>query len=606
MRFVRTYKVKFTLVVALFIALISLSITLLAVARIKAVAVESFSSQGIELVRRLSREIDGERFQRLARTMSEQDPYYDELYQTLYAAKQQSNCSFLYTMVPTGGNNFTYVVDGSTTPDDEENFSPLGTEEDLTSYGKYPHQVLSERSIVCSKIEKQEGWGYAITVYAPIILSGSAIGFLACDFAADEIMSIIASARFIMILVSGVLAIVCLAILYGWISLFFSRLKSVSSRMSEIAGGASDLTARIPTSGNNELSDISISCNSIIQKLQEMISTQKQAVTRLSENSRKLLTQNKESSNLIDTAGGSIGEICGKAQNQKDMTGEAADTIEFIVGVATSLDQKAHEQKSAVETSFQAVEQIAENIEETNETISKVSSEYAGIVSRSHDGREKQTQVTEKITVIEELTKKLSEANRVISEISSQTNLLAMNAAIEAAHAGEAGRGFSVVANEIRTLATNSDTQTKSIKELIENIENAVKEMVEASTKSSLSFNALEQGIRSMDSSLKNVSAKINAQAEESKKIQQMIDVIASSSESISDSSGQLKGKNSLLEEQIKELRMRASEILTSSHDATENLDKIKNFARDTASQSEENLSLSESVKNIVDSYKTE
>ena len=98
----------------------------------------------------------------------------------------------------------------------------------------------------------------------------------------------------------------------------------------------------------------------------------------------------------------------------------------------------------------------------------------------------------------------------------------------------------------------------------------------------------------------------MNEQNSESSKIQSMMQILHEDSDAISVSSGQLKTKNSLLEEQVSILQEKASEILDSSSTASENLDKMKNFAGKVNSHSEENLTLSESVKKIVDSYKTE
>ena len=109
-----------------------------------------------------------------------------------------------------------------------------------------------------------------------------------------------------------------------------------------------------------------------------------------------------------------------------------------------------------------------------------------------------------------------------------------------------------------------------------------------------------------MNTSIQSVCEKINEQNSESSKIKSMMQILHEDSNAISVSSGQLKIKNSLLEEQVSILQEKASEILDGSSTASENLEKMKNFAGKVNSHSEENLELSESVKKIVDSYKTE
>ncbi len=603
-----SYKFKITALVVFFFALISLVTTIVACHAIMTTALRVFTEQGMKVIKKAQYKVDPERFEQLAKTMDDSDPYYNELFSELIVIKNDSTCKFLYTMVPAGGNNFTYVVDGSTRPFDKENFSPIGTVEDLTSYGKYPHLVMEENEIISSGIMKQEGWGWAISLYAPISNGGRAIGFVACDFDAGNVMRILSHYRIFMTSLCAILALICIVALFLYISNFFGKLDSVSSKMEEISSGESDLTARIAVKGKNrgELYQLSVSFNGLMEKLQSMIREEKSTVVSLTSNSDQLREQNEHTLSLIDSANSAVNEIFRQAENQNNLTTTAHQTIEDFVQSVNILDQKAKNQINAIQNSRESVEQIAENASQVDSQINGIMGEYEKIVEKSQEGKKRQNEVTAKITAIQEFAKKLDEANKIITEISAQTNLLAMNAAIEAAHAGTAGQGFSVVANEIRNLAENSAKQTESIRVVVDNIENSIKEIVTASQNSSKSFDDLESSISSMDSSIQSVKQKIVLQNDESDKIRQMMELLDSASEAISDSSALLKKKNSTLEEQIANISSEADEILGKSSNATQNLELMKANAQKAVEKAEDNVRLTDSVRQIVDSYKTE
>ncbi len=606
MKFYSSLKFRFIVIIAALIVSINVIFTVFSARHIQKTGETVFAEQGKLVVSTAMESIDAKRFYELSRTMDRSDPYYHELYEKLFALKKFFFCRYLYTMVQVSGTDFAYVVDGSSTEDDESNFSPIGTVEDIESYGNLPFVCLEKKIITCSKIEDQEDWGKIVSVYAPIVLDGKSVGLVGCDFDAVSLSRTINSSILRMVMLCAVCLCVSVSVVFVFIRNFFDRIGKVSKAMDVISTGAKDLTARIKVSDESEIGCLAGSCNRVMESLQEMIRVEKESVENLAHNSGELLRQNEENLGIISTADKSVADIYSRARIQNELSESAIQVIEEFIGSVVELDSKAKSQTGAIEKSCESVNKIMSDIVLLNDSLENISLEYRKIVDDSAVGKEKQNSVTVKVSGIQELAKNLNSANAVITHISSQTNLLAMYAAIEAAHAGESGKGFSVVAEEIRKLSETSAAQTKSIKILLKDIENSINDIVAASSNSSEFINQLGDRIKSLDKAIREIKMKIGAQSQEGRQIDSMMKVIADAANQISESSGLMKENNSRLENQIMELHSSANAILESSDTSRQYLMQMESNAKKSARQSQENVTLSSVVQGLVNSYKTE
>ena len=228
------------------------------------------------------------------------------------------------------------------------------------------------------------------------------------------------------------------------------------------------------------------------------------------------------------------------------------------------------------------------------------------IVNDTYSNQQNQKNLSEQIGRIQEMAKNLSEANKIITNIASQTNLLAMNAAIEAAHAGEAGSGFSVVAEEIRNLAETSAEQTKSIKAIVTDIENAVGEMVNSSDKSEKAFAVLGEKVSSLQSSVQEIQRGMNEQASGAREILEMMKILNTASQEMSAASGIMNSKTVKISDSMKTISSSSSDILESTGNTSDKLKQIRKFAEEASQTSKNNRTLSDNVRSVVGSYKVE
>ena len=186
-----------------------------------------------------------------------------------------------------------------------------------------------------------------------------------------------------------------------------------------------------------------------------------------------------------------IESIKQQALIQANSVSETASTIEEITRTIKQLNGSIESQVASVSVSSSSIEEMVANIKSITETLEKTDVVIRELGGATADGKEtllKSNTVTNKIA---EESGSLMEASSVIQHIASQTNLLAMNAAIEAAHAGEAGKGFAVVADEIRKLAEDSATQGKTITSTLKSLSSEIESLSSSSKVVETKFNAI-------------------------------------------------------------------------------------------------------------------
>ncbi|MFV2060354.1 MAG: methyl-accepting chemotaxis protein [Gammaproteobacteria bacterium] len=251
------------------------------------------------------------------------------------------------------------------------------------------------------------------------------------------------------ILVSGII----LALGTGWLisNMITTPLNNAVQAMREIAEGDGDLTSRLPSNGSDEVSALAKAFNHFVAKVQETIS-------EVSGSTAQLASAAEEMSLITnETRDGTI-----KQQNETDLVAtamtEMTSTVQEVsnnanaaADAAQQADTKASEGNSIVSKTIDLIDALAGEIEQASQVINRVEKDSDSIGS----------------------------VLSVIQGIAEQTNLLALNAAIEAARAGEQGRGFAVVADEVRTLASRTQESTQEIQTMIESLQSGTRSAVE-------------------------------------------------------------------------------------------------------------------------------
>jgi methyl-accepting chemotaxis protein len=146
------------------------------------------SQLGLPTVEQVQTLIDGDAFEALAKSLDEDDPYYEETRIRMLEIKERVNCIYLYTMAPMNEMTWRFIIDGSAPPEDEENFSPLGAEEDISDYEAAFFDTINTQSVQLGQVDRTSDWGTVISTYGPIFnSSGEMVGLIGCDLEGDSI-----------------------------------------------------------------------------------------------------------------------------------------------------------------------------------------------------------------------------------------------------------------------------------------------------------------------------------------------------------------------------------------------------------------------------------
>ena len=307
----------------------------------------------------------------------------------------------------------------------------------------------------------------------------------------DEFMETVNALRISMIGIGVVILLIALVIVYFVARAVIKPIRIVVAALRNIAQGEGDLTVRLPVHGNDEITDMAEYFNETIAKIGASIQQVGVNSNTMEEIGNELASNMTETASAVHQISANIDGVKQQAMTQAASVTETAATIEEIVRTIKQLNSSIETQAASVAQSSSSVEEMVANIASIGQTLGKTDDVIRSLTTATGDGKATlvtSNSVTQKIA---EESGSLMEASNVIQHIASQTNLLAMNAAIEAAHAGEAGKGFAVVADEIRKLAEESSVQGKTITATLKTLSGEIETLSASSKTVEEKFNAI-------------------------------------------------------------------------------------------------------------------
>jgi methyl-accepting chemotaxis protein len=275
-----------------------------------------------------------------------------------------------------------------------------------------------------------------------------------------------------------------------------------------------------------------------------------------------------------------------RTNSQMTSVKRTAESVEAIIQRIGSLEDAVKIQGENITRSSGSIEQMVQDIGAVRDVVSKASTITEELSTSSDAGRRTLNSLTEELTRITEQSAFLEEANAALVNIAAQTNILAMNAAIEAAHAGEAGKGFAVVSGEVRKLAEESNRESNSISQQIKNMRDGIDRIRQVSAETVDTMGNMFTDVKDMQASFNTVNSAVEAQASNGKQILEALNALRTTTEQVRNGSEKIQQESGVIHGTVENLMSISSTVnesvigvQTASKDITSSLDVARKIA---------------------------
>jgi methyl-accepting chemotaxis protein len=374
--------------------------------------------------------------------------------------------------------------------------------------------------------------------------------------------------------------------------------------LQEIAQGEGDLTKTLEIKTRDEMGALAANFNTFVSNLASIIAAIRDEMSRLQSLGQQLSGNMDHTSAAIIQINSNI-ESAGKSfSRQHGAVEEVSATVEQIVGNITSLNRLVGEQTEHLGTSAAAVEEMVANMDSITRNIDISMDAFTTLNDASELGYDRLSAVSETITTIASQSRGLEETNATITSIASQTNLLAMNAAIEAAHAGDAGKGFAVVADEIRKLAEDTAARSRDISSVLQSLGDLIGSAVSLSSEAGNSFESIRTSVLDVSTRQREIRSAVEEQTGGNKVVLESVDKLRRISAEVESGSMEMSTGSQTILRSVQVLADITGEVQNAIREITDGTGDINKAVVEVSELSKQTMAGIETVEGSIKRFK--
>lgn len=413
----------------------------------------------------------------------------------------------------------------------------------------------------------------------------------------NEFLGIIGTLRNTMYGLAALILIVAVIVVYLNACKIVKPINATVLALKNISQGEGDLTVRLPLTGNDEVTELSEYFNQTIEKIAESVRAVGKSSITMQSVGDELASNMSETSSAVYEISTNIAGVKKQMLTHASSVIAVGSSLQVMSETIEKVDKHIAVQTKNVENSSKAVNYMVSNIQSVASTVENNLKTLEELNDDTGEGKKIIAETVDLSKSVAESSEVLLDTSAVIENIAAQTNLLAMNAAIEAAHAGEAGKGFAVVAGEIRSLAEESGTQGKNITAILKELKEKIAKVNDAALSAERRFDAIFKLADKTQSQELHIMDAMREQSNGSDQIVQSMKQIETMTHEVEKNSKEMLANSNLVADEMKRLGTMSDAIANSMNEMAAGAEQISKAVNEVSGIS---LTNKHSIQNLV------